>query len=95
MSTDRPTFSESWYRVAELTPRLLGAVNVQRQHFQTVGGAVSAKLFQVWHQRATVRAPGGPERDDGGTASEGGGRVEGFRLGGERLERGSLVDITA
>ncbi len=36
MSLDRPTFSESWYRVAELTPRLLGAVNVHRQHFRGV-----------------------------------------------------------
>lgn len=34
MSVDRPTFSESWYRVSELTPRLHGAVNVQRQHFR-------------------------------------------------------------
>jgi putative peptide zinc metalloprotease protein len=31
---DRPTFSESWYRVSELTPQLLGAVNVYRQHFR-------------------------------------------------------------
>jgi len=30
----RPTFSESWYRVANLTPRLLPAVNVHRQHFR-------------------------------------------------------------
>jgi putative peptide zinc metalloprotease protein len=30
----RPTFSESWYRVSELTPQLLGAVNVHRQHFR-------------------------------------------------------------
>ncbi len=36
MSVDRPTFSESWYRVADLTPRLLGAVKVQRQHFRGV-----------------------------------------------------------
>jgi putative peptide zinc metalloprotease protein len=34
VSTDRPTFSESWYRVAELKPRLLGAVKVQRQYFR-------------------------------------------------------------
>ena len=34
MSVDRPTFSESWYRVSELTPRLHGAVNIQRQHFR-------------------------------------------------------------
>jgi putative peptide zinc metalloprotease protein len=34
MSIDRPTFSESWYRVSELNPRLHGAVNVQRQHFR-------------------------------------------------------------
>ncbi|MEN8807937.1 MAG: hypothetical protein ABF291_10695, partial [Desulfobacterales bacterium] len=36
MSIDRPTFSESWYRVSELTPRLLGNVTVQRQHFRGV-----------------------------------------------------------
>ena len=34
MSIDRPTFSESWYRVAELTPNLLATVNVSRQHFR-------------------------------------------------------------
>jgi len=33
---DRPTFIESWYRVSDLSPRLLGAVNVQRQHFRGV-----------------------------------------------------------
>ena len=36
MNGDRPTFSESWYRVAELTPKLHGAVDVQRQHFRGV-----------------------------------------------------------
>jgi len=34
VSTDRPTFSESWYRVAELKPCLLGAVKVHRQYFR-------------------------------------------------------------
>ena len=34
MSVDRPTFSESWYRVADLSPRLLGAVKVHRQQFR-------------------------------------------------------------
>ncbi len=34
MPVDRPTFSESWYRVSELTPQLLGAVSVYRQHFR-------------------------------------------------------------
>lgn len=31
---DRPTFSESWFRVSGLTPRLLSAVKVHRQHFR-------------------------------------------------------------
>jgi putative peptide zinc metalloprotease protein len=31
---DRPTFSESWYRVAELRPRLRSTVQVHRQHFR-------------------------------------------------------------
>jgi len=34
MPVERPTFSESWYRVSELTPQLLGAVHVYRQHFR-------------------------------------------------------------
>ena len=34
MSVDRPTFSESWYRVSEMTPQLLGAVESRRQHFR-------------------------------------------------------------
>lgn len=36
MSIDRPTFSESWYRVSNLTPKLHNAVNVQRQQFRGV-----------------------------------------------------------
>jgi putative peptide zinc metalloprotease protein len=31
---DRPTFSESWYRVAGLSPRLRSSVQVHRQHFR-------------------------------------------------------------
>ncbi|MFC1634170.1 hypothetical protein ACFL5Z_04960 [Planctomycetota bacterium] len=34
MSVDRPTFHESWYRVASLRPRLLSSVQVHRQHFR-------------------------------------------------------------
>ena len=34
MSVDRPTFHESWYRVAQLRPRLLSGVQVHRQHFR-------------------------------------------------------------
>ena len=36
MPVDRPTFSEAWYRVSSLTPKLLGAVNVYRRHFRGV-----------------------------------------------------------
>jgi len=36
---DRPTFSESWYRVADLRPRLRSTVQVHRQHFRG----------QMWH----------------------------------------------
>jgi len=39
MGVDRPTFSESWYRVAELRPRLRSTVQITRQHFRG----------QVWH----------------------------------------------
>ncbi len=39
MPVDRPTFSESWYRIAELTPRLRPTVQVHRQHFRG----------QMWH----------------------------------------------
>jgi len=34
MPVDRPTFSESWYRVAELRPRLRSTVQVHRQHYR-------------------------------------------------------------
>lgn len=34
MPVDRPTFSESWYRVASLRPRLRSTVQVFRQHFR-------------------------------------------------------------
>jgi putative peptide zinc metalloprotease protein len=34
MAVDRPTFHESWYRVAQLRPRLLSSVQVYRQHFR-------------------------------------------------------------
>jgi len=34
MAVHRPTFSESWYRVAELRPRLRSGVGVHRQHYR-------------------------------------------------------------
>ena len=34
MAVDRPTFHESWYRVAKTRPRLLSSVQVYRQHFR-------------------------------------------------------------
>ena len=34
MPVDRPTFSESWYRVAELSPRLRSTIQVHRQHYR-------------------------------------------------------------
>lgn len=34
MPVDRPTFSESWYRVVDLRPRLRSTVQVHRQHFR-------------------------------------------------------------
>jgi putative peptide zinc metalloprotease protein len=34
MAVDRPTFHETWYRVASLRPRLLLGVKVYRQHFR-------------------------------------------------------------
>ncbi len=34
MPVDRPTFSESWYRVAALRPRLRATVQAHRQHFR-------------------------------------------------------------
>ena len=44
MPIDNPTFSELWYRVAGLRPRLRAAVQVHRQHFRG----------QLWH---VVRDP--------------------------------------
>ena len=34
MPVERPTFSESWYRVRDLRPRLRSVVQVHRQHFR-------------------------------------------------------------
>ena len=34
MPVERPTFSESWYRVAELAPRLRATVQIHRQHYR-------------------------------------------------------------
>ncbi len=39
MAVDRPTFSESWYRLAGIRPRLRSTVQVHRQHFRG----------QMWH----------------------------------------------
>ena len=39
MPVDRPTFSESWYRLADLCPRLRSTVQTHRQHFRG----------QMWH----------------------------------------------
>ena len=45
MPVDRPTFSESWYRLAQLRPRLRSTVQIHRQHFRG----------QMWH---VVQDPG-------------------------------------
>ena len=45
MPVDRPTFSESWYRVSTLRPRLRSTVQVHRQHYRG----------QTWH---VVQDPG-------------------------------------
>ncbi|MEM1107138.1 MAG: hypothetical protein AAGH99_00420 [Planctomycetota bacterium] len=34
MAIDRPTFNESWYRVADMTPRLRSLVQTFRQHYR-------------------------------------------------------------
>jgi putative peptide zinc metalloprotease protein len=34
MPVDRPTFSESWYRVCDLKPRVISTVQIHRQHFR-------------------------------------------------------------
>ena len=34
MSVDRPTFHESWHRVADVRPRLRASVSISRQHFR-------------------------------------------------------------
>ncbi len=39
MASQNPTFSESWYRVAQLRPRLRSTVQTRRQHFRG----------QIWH----------------------------------------------
>ncbi|MHC4985712.1 MAG: PqqD family peptide modification chaperone, partial [Planctomycetota bacterium] len=36
MAVDRPTFSETWYRVCDLRPRLRSTVQVYRQHYRGV-----------------------------------------------------------
>ncbi len=52
MAVDRPTFSESWYRIAELRPRLRATVQVHRQHFrgqmwQVLQDPTSNQFFRV------------------------------------------------
>jgi putative peptide zinc metalloprotease protein len=52
MAVDRPTFSESWYRVADLHPRLRATVQVHRQHFrgqmwQVLQDPTSNQFFRV------------------------------------------------
>ncbi len=34
MPVERPTFSESWYRVAQIAPRMRATVQVHRQHYR-------------------------------------------------------------
>ncbi len=46
MSVDRPTFSESWYRVAALKPRLRCTVQTYRQHYR-------GRMWQVMRDPAT------------------------------------------
>ncbi|MCD6364743.1 MAG: PqqD family protein [Planctomycetes bacterium] len=34
MAVERPTFSESWYRLADIRPRLRSTIRINRQHFR-------------------------------------------------------------
>ena len=34
MAVERPTFSESWYRVGDLRPKLRSDIHISRQHFR-------------------------------------------------------------
>jgi len=45
-AVDRPTFSESWYRVADLKPRLRPTVQIHRQHYAGRCGTSSRTLQQ-------------------------------------------------
>lgn len=52
MSNDRPTFSEHWYRVAELRPRLMPSVMVRKQFYRgqdwmLVQSALNAEYFRL------------------------------------------------
>ena len=52
MSSDRPTFSELWYRVADMRPRLRTVVQLHRQHFRgelwyVVQDATSNQFFRL------------------------------------------------
>ena len=48
MAIERPTFSENWYRVARLRPRLRASVQAHRQHFR-------GRRWQVLRDQATNR----------------------------------------
>ena len=56
MSVDRPTFHESWYRVASLRPRLLSSVQVHRQHFRSVMWYVLENPANNEYSRLSVEA---------------------------------------
>ncbi|MBN2315766.1 MAG: efflux RND transporter periplasmic adaptor subunit [Sedimentisphaerales bacterium] len=56
MSVDRPTFHESWYRVASLRPRLLSCVQVHRQHFRSVMWYVLENPANNEYSRLSVEA---------------------------------------
>lgn len=56
MSVDRPTFHESWYRVAELRPRLLSSVQVHRQHFRSAMWYVLENPTNNEYSRLSVEA---------------------------------------
>jgi putative peptide zinc metalloprotease protein len=86
MALDRPTFHESWHRVADVRPRLRSSVRVSRQHFRG----------QRWHVIEDPATGRFFRLDDAGYEIVG--RLDGrctidraWRLGMERLGDGALT----
>src|SRR5210317_1515141 len=90
---NRPTFHESWYRVAELQPRLLSSVRVFRQHFRGQMWHVLENTANNQYSRLNPQAYGFVGLLNGTRAVAQAWRITNDQFGDEASTQGEVIQI--